>query len=242
MGMESSAENNQVGRRRIQHWQVISALLVVYDAIVVNAAYFGALWLRFDCQFSRIPEIYYGSWLRFAPIYTVCCLILFTRMRLYNSVWRFASYTELIRVVIASVISAVVHTAGITLWLRRMPMTYYVFGALLQFVLVISVRFSYRLVLLLAEGRKKQPNGLPPKRVMLIGAGSAGRLILRDINAAKEVVERVVCIIDDEPNKWHRFIDGIPVVGGRETILENVEKFQIEKIYLAIPSATAAER
>ena len=242
MGMESSAENNQVGRRRIQHWQVISALLVVYDAIVVNAAYFGALWLRFDCQFSRISEIYYGSWLRFAPIYTVCCLILFTRMRLYNSVWRFASYTELIRVVIASVISAVVHTAGITLWLRRMPMTYYVFGALLQFVLVISVRFSYRLVLLLAEGRKKQPNGLPPKRVMLIGAGSAGRLILRDINAAKEVVERVVCIIDDEPNKWHRFIDGIPVVGGRETILENVEKFQIEKIYLAIPSATAAER
>lgn len=240
--MESSSENNQIGKKRIQHWQVISALLVVYDTVVVNATYFGALWLRFDCQFSRIPSQYYDAWIKFTPLYTVICLILFSHMRLYKSVWRFASYTELVRLVIASAISALIHTFGITAWLCRMPLTYYVLGALLQFVFIISVRFSYRLVLLLVETRKRQSNGLPPKRVMLIGAGSAGRMILRDINAAKEVVERVVCIIDDEPNKWHRFIDGIPVVGGRDTILENVEKYQIEKIYLAIPSATAAER
>ena len=236
------SENSQVEKHRIKHWQVISVLLIIYDAIVLNGAYFGALWLRFDCQFSRIPGYYYDAWLRFTPIYTVICLMLFSHMRLYKSVWRFASYTELVRVVISSVVSALIHTVGITAWLCRMPLTYYVLGALLQFVFIISVRFSYRLVLLLVETRKRQSNGLPPKRVMLIGAGSAGRMILRDINAAKEVVERVVCIIDDEPNKWHRFIDGIPVVGGRETILENVEKYQIEKIYLAIPSATAAER
>ena len=120
----------------MKRWQGISMILVAYDIIAVNAAYFLALWFRFDCQFSKISSLYLQGWLWFAPIYTVFCLILFTRMRLYNSVWRFASYTELIRVVIASVIAAIVHTAGITLWLLRMPMTYYVFGALLQFVLI----------------------------------------------------------------------------------------------------------
>ncbi|MDO5476612.1 MAG: polysaccharide biosynthesis protein, partial [Eubacteriales bacterium] len=242
MNSETNTENIQPEKHGIQHWQVISALLVVYDMIAVNGAYFGALWLRFDLQFSRIPEHYYYAWMRFTLVYTVFCIVLFWRMRLYNSVWRFASYTELIRVVMASVVSAVVHSVGITLWIQRMPMTYYVLGALIQFVLVISIRFSYRLILLLRDRRKVQPGGLPPKRVMLIGAGSAGRMILRELNTAKEVVEQVVCIIDDEPNKWHRFIDGVPVVGGRESILENVEKYQIEKIYLAIPSASALAR
>lgn len=77
---------------------------------------------------------------------------------------------------------------------------------------------------------------------MLIGAGSAGQIILRDLHGANEVNERVCCIIDDNRNKWGRFIDGVPIVGGRDDILLNVEKYRIEKIFLAIPSATAVQR
>ena len=77
---------------------------------------------------------------------------------------------------------------------------------------------------------------------MLIGAGAAGQMILRDLHNAKEINERVCCIIDDDKNKWGRFIDGVPIVGGRDDIFLNVEKYKIEKIFLAIPSATAMAR
>ncbi len=77
---------------------------------------------------------------------------------------------------------------------------------------------------------------------MLIGAGAAGRLILRDIRSAQETNDKVVCIIDDNPNKWNRYIDGVPIVGGRDDILKNVEKYHVSKIYLAIPSASAENK
>ena len=80
------------------------------------------------------------------------------------------------------------------------------------------------------------------KRVMLIGAGAAGQMILRDLHEAKESAEQVYCIIDDNPDKWSRFIDGVPIVGGREDILQNVEKYHIEKILIAIPSASPEQR
>ena len=80
------------------------------------------------------------------------------------------------------------------------------------------------------------------KRVMLIGAGNAGQMILRDMSRAVEIYDKVVCIIDDNPNKWHRYIDGIPIVGGRDDILSAVEQYKIDTIYLAIPSATAEQK
>ena len=72
---------------------------------------------------------------------------------------------------------------------------------------------------------------------MIIGAGAAGQMILRDANRSTALNDKVVCLIDDNPNKWGRYIDGTPIVGGRDTILENVEKYQVDKIYIALPSA-----
>lgn len=241
MSSGHTEESRRPQGNRFQHWQVIGAILFLYDAIAVNAAYFAALWLRFDCRFSMIPDRYMQPWLHFAPVYTVICLLIFWRMRMYNTVWRFASYNELIRVLTASVLTAVIHAAAITVAFRRMPMTYYAFGAVLQFILIIGVRFSYRLVLLLGDSLQNRA-GTPVKKVMLIGAGSAGRMILQDIHNAREIREQVVCIIDDSRNKWGRYIDDVPVVGGRDYILEAVEKYGIEKIYIAIPSATAQQR
>ena len=225
--------------RRLEHWQVIAALLVAYDLFVINFSYFLALWLRFDCVVSRITRIYLQAWYHFIPIYTVFCMIVFVSLRLYKSLWRFASFSELWRVILASVITGVFHGIFITLIFRRMPITYYVIGCMIQFVLMVGVRFTYRFVLLLREARGKGRN---VSRVMLIGAGNAGQMILRDIRSAHETKEKVVCIIDDNPNKWGRYIDGVPIVGGRDSILENAKKYAVEKIFLAIPSATAEQR
>ncbi len=226
----------------IEHWQVIAVYLAIYDIVAGAAAYFGALWLRFDCRFSMIPDVYLSAWAKFAPIYAAFCLIVFIQMRLYKSMWRFASYSELLRISLASAITAVFHIIAITVLFKRMPISYYIIGAGIQFLLVLGVRFSYRFVLLERSRRARAVQKSMASRVMLIGAGSAGQMILRDLNKAKEINDYVCCIIDDNSNKWGRFIDGVPIVGGRDDILLNAEKYRIEKIFLAIPSASAADR
>lgn len=98
-------------------------------------------------------------------------------------------------------------------------------------MLVLFVRFAYRFILLERSKRTRLHQKAMASRVMLIGAGSAGQLILRDLHSAKEVNECVCCIIDDNKNKWGRFIDGVPIVGGRDDILLSVEKYRIEKSF-----------
>lgn len=227
--------------KRVQHWQVVSVGLFIYDAIAVNAAYLIALWLRFDCQYMRIPEVLLVGFLKFSPLYTVFCLLVFLYARLYNSIWRFASYTELIHIGCATIITGLFHTIGITVLYQRMPIFYYIVGIILQFLLVLGVRFAYRFILLL-RGQRKKNRKKSPSNVMLIGAGAAGRMILRDLHKGSESIGQVRCIIDDNANKWNRFIDNVPVVGGREDILVNCKKYKIEKIYFAIPSASAEDK
>ncbi len=317
----------------MEHWEVISLLLMVYDFLAIFVSYFAALWIRFDCRFSRIePEylhafshsiLFYGAfcifvfwamrlfvsyfaalWIRFdcrfsriepeylhafshsILFYGAFCIFVFWAMRLYKSIWRFASYAELLRMILATLITGTVHVVCVSLFVGRMPVIYYSFGILIQFCLTLGVRFSYRFVLLmlitgtvhvvcvslfvgrmpviyysfgiliqfcltlgvrfsyrfvlLMRGKKKE-HGYE-KRVMLIGAGAAGQMIFRDIRSAVETNERVYCFIDDNQNKWGRYIDNVPVFGGRESIMEAVAKFGIEKIYVAIPSAAPEDK
>ena len=142
--LNGSAQRGSVVRKKFkfEHWKSISLLLVIYDICAVNLAYFIALWLRFDIHFSAIPQEYLSAWVHFIPIYTVVCLGSFWFLRLYRSLWRFASITELWRVILSSVITTVFHVVGITLVFRRMPISYYLVGAMLQFALVLAIRFS----------------------------------------------------------------------------------------------------
>ena len=222
-------------KKRLEHWQIIAALLLIYDLIVVNVSYLLALYFRFDCVYSAIPKEYLEPCFRFLPIYSVVCLVAFILMRLYHSIWRFASINELMRVLGAAVITSVIHIVGITLMFGRMPISYFLIGFGLQFAAMIGIRFSYRFILL--ERSRKRTAG-NRKRVMLVGAGNAGQMILQNVMKDANSGLRMCCIIDDNPNKWHRSIAGVPVVGGRDTIMANVKKYRIDKIFIAIPSAT----
>ncbi len=231
---------------KLKHWQVIAVLLAAWDVLAVNFAYFFALWIRFDCAYSRISPSFLSVFAYFAPFYTFFCIFVFWRSHLYRSIWRFASYDELLKTIQATVITTVFHIAATLLICAfrtspgRMPISYYVIGAVTQFFLVAGIRFSYRFMILLRKDRFR--TGDTSCRVMLIGAGEAGRLILRDVNHTTESRDRVVCIIDDNQNKWNRSVDGVPVVGGRDEILHAVKEYQISKIYFAIPTATVQER
>ena len=220
------------------HWRTVAVLLSIYDIFAINLSYFLALWLRYDCKFSLIRHEFLHAWMRFVPIYTVFCLVVFWVLRLYRSLWKYASYSELMHLILATIITGVFHTVGITLIFNRMPISYYMIGITLQFVAMAVIRFSYRFYILMSRQRKDDEKG----RVMVIGAGNAGQSLIVDIKRSKELNDKVCCVIDDDPNKWGRYIDGVPIVGGRDTILEYVEKYRIQKIYLAMPSATAEQR
>ncbi|MFR8564552.1 MAG: polysaccharide biosynthesis protein [Blautia sp.] len=226
---------------KLEHWQIIAIYLAVYDAIAVNAAYFLALWIRFDCRYSEIPEVYLSSYLKFAPWYTIFSVVIFWLLRLYKSIWRFASYSEFVRVVSATAITGVFHTAVITLAVRRMPISYYMFGILIQFLFTAGIRFSYRFVLM-ERGRKEKEEESSYYRIMLIGAGAAGQTILREMSRAREIKGKICCIIDDNSNKWGRYVDGVPVVGGRDDIMVSAKKYKINQIFFAIPSASAEDK
>ncbi len=243
---------------KIQHWMWIAFILAVYDAVAVSVAYFFALLIRFDFRYSVIPPLYMECYLRFLPIYIIGCLVIFWVLGLYKSLWRFAGFYELYKISLSSVYSTIIQIAGTTIIIHqmdvsvnRMPISYHVVGALLQFFLIVVIRFSYRFVLLMRERRRAAPgdksldpeaigSGIP--NIMLIGAGNAGEMIMRDIQMAEEIKGRVVCIIDDNPNKWGRNLNRVPIIGGRESVPDAVKKYHISKIYIAIPSATVKER
>ena len=238
-------KQNSVPRRKgwhFKHWQIIACFLGIYDLLVMNGAYFVALWLRFDCEFSAIPTAYLASWLRFIPINSVICFAIFAFSRLYRSVWRFASFDELKRVILASFASGVLHCILMNFIFHPMPTSYYIVGTCIMMVSVLGIRFAYRFLNFERQRKRRFLRSARVCRVMLVGAGSAGQMILRDIHRTYSLKEQICCIIDDNPNKWGRYIDGIPIVGGRDSILLNAEKYNIDKIYLAIPSANSAVR
>lgn len=140
-------------KKKVEHWQVVSLALAGYDAVSIVIAFFLALWFRFDCRYSMIPKEFLGAYLKFIGIYVIFSLFVFWRLRLYNSIWRFVSYSELVRMIVATGISSLFHCTGMTL----------------------MVRFAYRFVLLERSKRRKTEEIAKAKRVLLIGGGRKGR-------------------------------------------------------------------
>lgn len=226
-------------KRKIEHWQVVRLLLMVYDFIAVIVSFGIALWLRFDCKVTSVEPQYFTTYTKTIIIYALFCLVVFWFLRLYKSIWRFASYSELMRVILATVVTGVIYTGSLLIFNLHMPVSYYVIGITVQFIATLGIRFFYRFVLLL---RGRTNNEVQKKNVMIVGAGSAGQMLFRDIKHSIETNETVACFIDDNPNKWDRYIDDVPVFGSRDHILEAVDKFNIEKIYVAVPSANPQDK
>ena len=222
----------------IEHWQTIAVFMAMYDFVAICAAYFFALWVRFDGSYTAIPLSFLGPYATFIFPAAAGSIIIFILFRMYSGMWAYASFSELSRACLGSMVSSVLHTVLITALLTRMPIAYYILGAVFQVIFVVAVRFSFRLIQIL----KRRHEPVAGKRVMLIGAGNAGQMILRDMGKAREVKDRVVCIIDDDPNKVNRYLNGIPIVGSRDEILSAASKYKVDEIFLAIPSASAQQK
>ena len=232
--------NNKEKRPGLEHWQVMAVCLMICDAFSVVLAYFLALWLRFDCIYTHIPRNYLSAYIKFIAPYTICAIALFWLFRMYRGMWRYASYTELVRTFSGSIAASFIHTVLITILFQRMPLSYYIWGAGAQFIFLLLPRFAYRFLLFyrVAAFKNNQSTG----RVMIIGAGQTGQMLMRDVSSSNEMSDRVVCFIDDNQNKWNRYIENVPIVGGREDILSAVEKYKVNKIYYAISAAKPEDK
>ncbi len=235
------SSENRIKSRKPKHWQIIAVWLMCYDAVVMALSYFFGLWLRFDFLFTTIPQEFLKAYIMFLPIYLAASIIIFWFMRMYRGVWRFAGFRELMRYSLSSLLASAVQCVGITVIFYRMPLSYYFVGTIVQLIMVVAGRFSYRFY---NEVLKKKSTGpeLPERRIMVIGAGDAGRSVVKELLCTDKATLKPCCIIDDNSNKWNRYIEGIPVVGGRADIPEMAEKFAVEQIYFCIPTATARQK
>lgn len=218
----------------------VSFLLVLYDIIAVNLAYLIALWLRFDCHYDSIPVKYLEPAFQIMPLHTIVMLAVLASMRLYQSIWRYASLPELVRILWASLIGGAVQIAGTLLFLKRMPISYYFIGWMLMFGALAVSRFGYRAVHMIYRGKSKANH--KGKNVMVIGAGEAGKQLLDEMLRSRHLSAKIKCFIDDDSTKQGKYIGDIPIVGGRTEILAAAHKYEINQIILAIPSLNTKER
>ena len=210
----------------------------MFDVMAINISYFLALWIRFDGVFSEIPDEYLDPYVYFIPIYTVISLAIFHFARMYHSIWEYVSVRELMRTALGSAAASVVHIILITVIFGKMPLSYYLWGSCFQVLLLLASRFSYRIFIAMPQLFGTDIEAKAYHRVMIIGAGDAGRMLLENIQKTRATKDRVVCLIDDDPNKQNRYFDGVQIVGGRDDILRSVEKYSVDRIYIAIPSAS----
>ena len=240
--MGGGESHKMKGRMKIEKWKWLAVLLVLYDILAIHAAYFLALWLRFDGMSAAIPGLYMRPYRGFITWYAVGCVPVYAFFKMYKGMWRYASYGELTRILLASILSGGLHVLLINLiWHTRMPLSYHLLGFGMQTAFLLLPRFSFRMIRFVRASLVTQ-NDETAARVMIVGAGEAGQQILRDLKSAKEINDRPVCIIDDDENKRGRMLMGVPVVGSRENIFENVKKYHVDKIFIAIPSAPASAK
>ena len=224
-------------------WVRRALLLFLGDVVIIIMASLGSLIARFDFSYSSIDAVYLESMYHYLPIHIITTVLIFFFCKMYHSLWKFISIHELGYIILANMISFFMQIAGFHLLQYPIPRSYFFAEILLQTVMVVGIRFSYRFCRYLKEAREQRFGcGQPQKRVMIIGAGDAGRVIIKEILDSSFLTMKVCCVIDDDYNKTGRYISGIPIVGDRFAILKNVEKYKIDKIILAMPSASKEER
>lgn len=215
--------------------------LIIYDIISIWIASYAAILWRYDFHLDSIPDHFMRPIELFMPINILVTLVIFYIMHLYSSLWAFAGETELQNIVVACVMSMVVDGIGLQFFkimTQAVPRSYYVAYLASLVVCIFASRFSYRFF----RGLKhKQQNKKNLISVMVIGAGEAANLIIKEIVNSNFSTMVIKCIIDDDKGKWGRYIQGIKVVGGRDKIVECADVYDVDEIIVAMPSAPRAE-
>ena len=208
------------------------AMFIVLDILAITMCSFLSIGLRFD--FHDIPNIYIGNIYNYLLIDSIIIVAIFSIFKIYKSMWSYASITELINIILACSSYELIEFIYKQIINVNMPRSYYLIKLILLYIFISSIRYSYRIARTMRDYYREK-NGLT--NTMIIGAGEAGRMLITEIyNNKTNFKNKVCCIIDDDKNKIGSYIKNIPVVGSRKEIKENVDKYNIEEIIIAMPS------
>ena len=219
-----------------------AVLVALLDIFSIAVSFFVGLWVRFDFRFNSINKQFLDNYLSSILIWCTVAVVVFAIFRLYNSIWLFVSTDEFFRILGAYGVLAVLGLVYINISQMHMPRSYYVIGFVFSFFGTISIRFSYRLMRLIAKQFSHLGAMNNSKNIMLVGAGEAGRVLAKEFAASSYLRGHIVCAIDDNPVKLNKRLCGIPIVGGRDEIPAAVEKYKVDKIIFAIPSGSPTTR
>ena len=223
-------------------WIHKAIFLLLADVLTILFSYFAALLLRFDFAMSTIPREYLVGYAWSMPFWVTAAVVVFYGCRLYHSIWRLASVSELRRILIAYTLLIPIYVAGGFFMRLRMPTSYYIMGYIISFCMTTGIRFSYRLLRFYVNRQDNSRPAAGRDRVMIIGAGRAGQTLIKEMLSSSKMNVQVCCIIDDNPNKKGRVLEGIPIVGNRYDIVDAVKKYDINRIVYAIPATTGKNR
>ena len=202
--------------------------IILLDFIAVNASYYLALLIRFYVGGNFRPTVSYllDDFARFAPFYTILSIITFFIFKLYGGMWRYAGINDMNRIIIANLVTVCIQVFGTVLFIRRMPITYYVIGAVVQFLFIASIRFAYRLIVIERGKLKGKPNA---KNAMVVGKGDIGRLVLKQIESSPAY--RPIAIVDITGEMSGKMLDGVPVYGV-DDVEQVIDKHEIKALFI----------
>ncbi|MBR1670938.1 MAG: polysaccharide biosynthesis protein [Butyrivibrio sp.] len=215
--------------------------LIVYDVISIIMASYVAILMRYEFRVEAIPDHFMAPVNTFLPINIIITIIIFYLFRLYDSLWAYAGEKEMQNLVVACVISGFINAVGLQFFksdIQPVPQSYYFLYTFLLITAIFVSRFSYRFF---RTQKQRSGNRNNNKAVMIIGAGEAANIIIKEIITSNYSTMSIKCIIDDDTNKWGRYIQGIRVVGGRDRIVECADLYDIDEIIVAIPSVSRKE-
>ena len=215
--------------------------LIIYDIISVVFASYMAVLIRYEFHLDTIPDHFLEPINRFLPVNIVLTLLVFYLFRLYHSLWAFAGENELQNLVVSCVISAALNSVGLQFFKtteQPVPKSYYFLYMFVLISMMFISRFSYRFLRSMKHKQQNKKNGIS---VMVIGAGEAANVIIKEIVNSNFSTMVIRCIIDDDQGKWGRYIQGIKVAGGRDRIIESADIYDIDEIIVAMPSISRSE-
>lgn len=215
--------------------------LIIYDIISVIFSSYIAVLIRYEFHLDTVPEHFLTPINRFLPVNILLTLLIFYIFRLYHSLWAFAGETELQNLVVSCAISALLNSVGLQFFKvseQPVPKSYYFLYMFVLISMMFVSRFSYRFLRSQKHKQQNKKNGIS---VMVIGAGEAANVIIKEIVNSNFSTMVIRCIIDDDQGKWGRYIQGIKVAGGRDRIIECADLYDIDEIIVAMPSISRPE-
>ncbi|WP_330634580.1 MULTISPECIES: nucleoside-diphosphate sugar epimerase/dehydratase [Clostridia] len=210
--------------------------LFLTDTFLLNACVYLSLIMRFDVGIVSIEPQYISNYVENVLPYTIMSLLIFWLFRLYHSLWQYASIAEVYRIAEACITVEVVHFLSNKIVGNMLPRSCYFNAAIYLIIAICASRFMYRMIRTVLN---KYRNIKTSNNVMIIGAGEATNVIMREIqNSSYLANSNIACIIDDDRRKVGKYIRGVKVIGTRDKIKEAAKLYDIDEIIFAIPSAS----